>query len=87
MMTMAKLAKAATFGGEARDWPIIIQTVKSMIHDVFPSDVQRLTMLSTMLAAPIREGMSQIFNTPLAYRAALHELHRKYDHPHLVVRS
>ncbi len=87
MMTMAMLAKAATFGGEARDWPMFIQTVKSMIHDVFPSDVQRLTMLSTMLAAPIREGMSQIFNTPLAYRAALHELHRKYGHPHFVVRS
>jgi hypothetical protein len=87
MMTMAMLAKAATFGGEARDWPMFILTVKSMIHDVFPSDVQRLTMLSTMMAAPIREGMSQIFNTPLLYRAALHELHRKYGHPHLVVRS
>jgi len=57
------------------------------IHDNFPSDVQRLTMLSTMLAAPIRVGMSQIFNTPQAYRAALQELHRKYGHPHLVVRS
>jgi hypothetical protein len=87
MVTMAMLSKAATFGGEARDWPMFIQTVKSMIHDVFPSDVQRLTMLSTMLAAPIREGMSQIFNSPLAYRAELHELHRKYGHPHLVVRS
>ncbi len=86
MMTMAMLAKVA-FGGEARDWPMFIQTLKSMNHDVFPSDVQRLTMLSTMLVAPIREGMSQIFITPLAYRAALHELHRKYGHPHLVVRS
>lgn len=31
--------------------------------------------------------MSQIFNTPQAYRSALQELHRKYGHPHLVVRS
>lgn len=71
MVTIAMLAKASTFTGEARDWPMFIQTVKSMIHDIFPSDVQRLTMLSTMLAAPIRVGMSQIFNTPQAYRAAL----------------
>ena len=70
-----------------RDWPMFIQTVKSMIHDVFPTDVQRLTMLSTMLAPPIRVGMSQIFNTPQAYRSALQELHRKYGHPQLVVRS
>ena len=87
MISMTLLAKANTFGGEARDWPMFIQTVKSMIHDVFPTDVQRLTMLSTMLAPPIRVGMSQIFNTPQAYRSALQELHRKYGHPHLVVRS
>lgn len=87
MVTMAMLSKAKPFGGEPRDWPMFIQTVKSMVHDVFPADVQRLTMLSTMLASRIREGMSQIFNTPLAYRAALTELHRKYGHPHLVVRS
>jgi hypothetical protein len=40
MVTMAMVSKAATFGGEARDRPIFIQTVKSMIHDVFPSDVK-----------------------------------------------
>ncbi|KZS00874.1 Uncharacterized protein APZ42_002656, partial [Daphnia magna] len=58
-------------------------------HDSRRLSIRRTAthMLSTMLAAPIREGMSQIFNTPLAYRAALHELHRKYGHPHLVVRS
>ena len=87
MITMAVLEKAKPFGGEPRDWPVFIQMVKSMIHDVFQSDVLRLSMLSTMLTLPIREGMSQIFNTQLAYRAALHDLHRKYGHPHLVVRS
>ena len=40
MVTMAMLAKATPFGGEAREGPMFIQTVKSMIHDVFPSDVQ-----------------------------------------------
>ncbi|XP_032798618.2 uncharacterized protein LOC116935425 [Daphnia magna] len=87
MVTMAMLAKMKPFGGEPRDWPVFIQTVKSMVHDVFPADIQRLTMLSTMLSPHLKEGMSQIFVTPQAYRAALIELHRKYGHPHLVVRS
>lgn len=87
MVTMAMLAKMKPFGGEPRDWPVFIQRVKSMVHDVFPADVQRLTMLSTMLSPHLKQGMSQIFVTPQAYRAALIELHRKYGHPHLVVRS
>jgi len=35
----------------------------------------------------LRVGMSQILSTPHAYRDALHELRRKYGHPHLVARK
>ena len=66
---------------------MLIQSFKRMVHDKFPSDAQRLTMLHTMLDAKLRGGMSQMLSSPTAYRQALQELRRKYGHPHLVVRS
>lgn len=87
MITMALVQNLKPFGGDPREWPMFIQSFKSMIHDNFPTDAQRLTMLHTMLDAKLRTGMSQILSSPTAYRQALQELRRKYGHPHLVVRT
>jgi hypothetical protein len=84
---MAMLPNLPQFGGDPREWPMFIQSFKSMVHDVFNSDAQRLAMLHSRLAPRLREGMSQVLTAPMAYRDALKELHRKYGHPHLVVRS
>ncbi len=87
MVTMTMISHLKPFGGDPRDWPLFIQSFKSMVHDVFPSDAQRVTLLLSMLDTGLRAGMSQILSTPHAYRAALHELRRKYGHPHLVARA
>jgi hypothetical protein len=87
LVTMAMLPNLPLFGGDPKDWPMFIQAFKSMVHDVFTSDAQRLAMLHSRLENRLRIGMSQVLTTPMAYRDALQELHRKYGHPHLVVRS
>lgn len=87
LVTMAMLPNLKPFTGDPREWPMFIQAFKSMVHDVFSSDAQRLSMLHTMLAQKLREGMSQILNSPMAYRQALQELRRKYGHPHLIART
>jgi hypothetical protein len=83
---MAMLPNLPQFGGDSREWPMFIQSFKSMVHDEFNSDAQRLAMLHSRLAPRLREGMSQVLTAPMAYRDALQELHRP-GHPHLVVRS
>ncbi len=87
MVTMAMLPNLKLFSGDPREWPMFIQAFKSMVHDVFNSDAQRLSMLHTMLEQKLRNGMSQILSSPTAYRQALQELRRKYGHPHLIVRT
>lgn len=87
LVTMAMLPNLPQFSGDPREWPMFIQSFKSMVHDVFTSDAQHLAMLHSRLATRLREGMSQVLTAPTAYREALQELHRKYGHPHLVVRS
>jgi len=84
---MAMINNLKPFDGDARDWPMFIQTFKNMVHDVFPSDAVRLTMLISMLHNRLREGLCQILSSPQAYREALIELRRKYGHPHLVMRT
>lgn len=85
LVTMAMINNLKPFDGDARDWPMFIQTFKNMVHDVFPSDAVRLTMLISMLHDRLREGLCQILSSPQAYREALKELRRKYGHPHLVI--
>lgn len=87
LVTMAMINNLKPFDGDARDWPMFIQTFKNMVHDVFPSDAVRLTMLISMLHNRLREGLCQILSSPQAYREALMELRRKYGHPHLVMRT
>lgn len=87
LVTMAMIPNLKPFSGDPRDWPMFIQAFKSMVHDVFASDAQRLAMLHTMLDSKLRVGMSQILSTPTAYQQALQELRRKYGHPHFVVRA
>lgn len=87
LVTMAMINNLKPFDGDARDWPMFIQTFKNMVHDVFPSDAVRLTMLISMLHNRLREGLCQILSSPQAYREALIELRRKYGHPHLVMRT
>lgn len=87
MVTMTMIAHLKPFGGDPKDWPLFIQAFKSMVHDVFPSDAQRVTLLLSMLDPSLRAGMSQILSTPHAYKEALQELRRKYGHPHLVSRT
>lgn len=87
LVTMAMLPNLKPFGGDPREWPMFIQNFKNMVHDMFPSDAHRLSLLHSMLDNKLRGGMSQILTSPMAYRNALQELRRKYGHPHLVVRT
>lgn len=87
MVSLSMIPNLRWFSGDPREWPMFIQTFKTIVHDVFNSDAQRLAMLHTMLGDKLRAGMSQILSAPAAYRQALQELRRKYGHPHLVVRT
>lgn len=87
LVSLSMIPNLKPFAGDPREWPMFVQAFKAMVHDVFESDAQRLSMLHSMLGEKLRTGMSQILSSPTAYRQALQELRRKYGHPHLVVRT
>ena len=49
IVAMSMLPNLKQFSGDQREWPMFIQAFKNMVHDVFSSDAQRLSMLHSML--------------------------------------
>ena len=86
---MATLQKSSgdLFRGDPKQWPIFIQTVKSMVHDITPFNAQRISLLRSMLHADLQATFAQILSSPLTYQQALQDLWNWYGRPHLVVRE
>lgn len=75
------------FNGNSREWPMWIQSFKSMVHDMIPSDALRLTILHSMLSEELQVGVGGTHALPGCYQSALKHLKRIYGRPDLVVRD
>ena len=89
LILMSTLPKAniEPFDGDPKNWPIFIQTFKSMIHDITPLNAQRIGLLRGMLDTNMQRKYSRILGNPLNYQQALQDLWTFHGQPHLVVQK
>jgi len=87
MLYMAGAAKTniAPFKGDPKQWPMFIQNFKATVHDVFPTDAQRICHLRGMLHADLQTAFAQLLSSPLTYKQALQDLWKRFGRPQLVV--
>ena len=89
LILLSALPKAnmPLFDGDPKQWPMFIQTFKSMVHDVTPFDAQRIGQLRAMLKPELQETFAHILGNPLTYQKALQELWSNYGRPQFVVQA
>lgn len=87
MLYMAGAAKTniAPFKGDPKQWPMFIQNFKATVHDVFPTDAQRICHLRGMLHSDLQIAFAQLLSSPLTYKQALQDLWKRFGRPQLVV--
>lgn len=75
------------FNGDPKQWPMFIQTVKNMVHDITPFNAQRINLVRSMLTEQLQQTFGQILSSPLTYQQALQDLWSWFGRPHLVVQA
>lgn len=89
LILMGTLQKSSTdpFRGDPKQWPIFIQTVKSMVNDITPFNAQGIVLLRAMLHVDLQATFAKTLSSPLTYQQALQDLWSWYGRPHLVIRE
>ncbi len=76
------------FNGDPRTWLEFISSFKGFVHDVVPSNVQRMSMLREMLGPNVRVAMGRILSDdPSHYPAVLARLKSRYGNPTKIARA
>jgi hypothetical protein len=75
------------FDGNPRNWLEFISSFKTLIHDVVPSNAQRLAHLKNYLDPKVRMSIGKILNDPAQYARVMTHLKRRYGAPHKVSRA
>ena len=75
------------FNGDPKQWPMLVQTVKNMVHDITPFNAQRINLVRNMLTEQLQLTFGQILSSPLTYQQALQDLWGWFGRPHLVVQA
>ncbi len=65
------------FSGNPKDWPEFIHMFKDMVHDVVPTNSQRMVILRQLLSSEAKAYIADYFASPGSYFAALHQLQRR----------
>ncbi|KFD46950.1 hypothetical protein M513_12140 [Trichuris suis] len=55
------------FDGDPRNWETFIGNLKALVHDVIPSDTQRMAILLQLLCPRIRNSIASSFHSPNMY--------------------
>ena len=89
MLLLAGAAKISfePFKGDPKQWPMFIQNFKATVHDVFPTDAQRVCHLRSWLHPDLQKSFSQVLSSPLTYQQALQDLWKRFGRPQLVVQQ
>ena len=87
MMNVIPQLKIEPFAGDPKEWPNFVSSFKDMIHDVLPSDSQRLAVLKQLLTSEVRSYISEHLESGSNYYDALAELRKRYGQPQVVARA
>ena len=79
--------KIPPFNGDPKEWPTFISSFRDMIHDVVPSNAQRMAILKQLLTTEVRAYVAEYLSTPSLYYEALAALKKRYGHPQIVARA
>ena len=75
------------FTGNPKVWPEFIRMFKDMVHDVMPTNSQRMIILRKLLPSKVKAYIADFFTSPCSYFAALQQLQRRFGQPQLVARA
>ena len=75
------------FDGDPRNWLEFISSFKTLIHDVVPTNAQRLAHLKKYLDPKVRASIGKILNDPSQYARIMAHLKSRYGAPHKVSRA
>ncbi|KFD46217.1 hypothetical protein M513_12917 [Trichuris suis] len=75
------------FDGDPKKWPAFIATFRALVHDVLPSDAQRLAVLGQLLSPKLRSGFAGYLADPNMYYELLRRLRRIYGDQHALAKA
>ena len=79
--------KIEPFNGNPKDWPNFSSSFRDMVHNVVPSNAQRLAILKQLLTSDVRMYIAEWLDRPEHYFDALRELKKRYGNPQVVARA
>ncbi|KFD52639.1 hypothetical protein M514_06486 [Trichuris suis] len=81
----APAVKIEQFDGNPLHWDMFIGSFKSLVHDVVPSNSQRIAILRQLLSPELRASVAPSLSSPDMYGQALRDLRRLFGSPRVVV--
>ncbi|KFD61215.1 hypothetical protein M514_04474 [Trichuris suis] len=81
----APAVKIEQFDGNPLHWDMFIGSFKSLVHDVVPSNSQRIAILRQLLSPELRASVAPSLSSPDMYGQALRDLRRLFGSPSVVV--
>ena len=73
--------------GDPRTWRSFARSFKELVHDVSPSNAQRIAVLKQMLSSDVRYGLEQMLRNPDHYDRVWRELEEKYGDRYTIARA
>jgi hypothetical protein len=75
------------YNGDPRAWHSISRSFKELVHEVLPSNAQRIVALRNMLTPDVRQGFEAMRRNANGYDRVFEELHRRYGESYLIERA
>uniref|UniRef100_A0A5S6Q494 Uncharacterized protein n=1 Tax=Trichuris muris TaxID=70415 RepID=A0A5S6Q494_TRIMR len=81
------IASMERFDGDPKKWPTFIATFRALVHDILPSNAQRLAVLGQLLSPKLRNGFAGLLADPSMYYELLRRLRRMYGDPQALAKA
>jgi hypothetical protein len=75
------------YNGDPRAWHSFSRSFKELVHEVLPSNAQRIVALRNMLTPDVRQGFEAMLRNANSYDRVFEELHRRYGESYLIERA
>lgn len=79
--------KLEPFDGDSTKWTEFASAFKMLVHDVVPTEYQRMEHLRMYLTPKVKSSISTLLTDSKLYRTALQSLKQNYGHPLLITRA
>ncbi|EFX70817.1 hypothetical protein DAPPUDRAFT_112351 [Daphnia pulex] len=75
------------YNEDPRAWHSFSRSFKELVHEVLPSNAQRIVALRNMLTSDVRQGFEAMLRNANSYDRVFEELHRSYEESYLIKRA